>query len=427
MTAPLHFVNARLVDPASGYDGPGALRVEDGRIADIHHGGGLPAAMGHVIDCAGKVLAPGIVDARVFVGEPGARHRESHRSAGLAAAAGGVTTIVAQPDTDPALDDPALVQFTLARAREASLVHVHAMAALTRGLRGAEMTEQQFLLDAGAVALTDADHAVADTKLFLACLKYATSTGALVVHHPQEPSLAAGSCATSGEFASRLGLPSVPALAERIMLARDLAIVEATGARYHADMLSTAAALGPLGRAKQAGRPVSAGVSIHHLTLNELDIADYRSFFKFKPPLRHEDDRGAMVEAVASGLVDIIVSSHLPWDEETKRLPYEAAATGAVGLETFLPACLRLVQGGHLTLLQLFERAALAPARLLGLDAGRLSRGAPADLVLFDPDAPFVLDRHSLRAKSKNTPFDRQRLEGRVIGTWVCGVRVFER
>jgi len=419
-----HLVNARLIDPATGHDGPGAVRIEDGAIADIAFGPSPAPGEGRVVDCAGHVLAPGLVDMRVFVGEPGARHRESHRSAGEAAAAGGVTTLVQQPDTQPPLDEPALMQFTLARARDASPVRVHAMGALTRALAGREMSEQQFLLDAGAVALTDADHPVADAKVFLSCLKYATSTGALVVHHPQEPALSAGACATSGEFASRLGLPSVPALAERMMLARDLALVEASGARYHADMLSTAAALGPLARAKEAGHQVTAGVSIHHLTLNEYDIADYRSFFKLAPPLRPEGDRLAMVDAVACGAVDVIVSSHLPWDEEAKRLPFEAAATGAVGLETFLPACLRLVHGGQLSLPRLFERAALAPARLLGLPSGRLARGAPADLVLVDPDAPFILDRDDLRSKSRNTPFDRQRLQGRVLGTWVGGRRV---
>jgi len=425
VTGPLHLVDARLIDSETGYDGPGALRVENGVIADIVQGAAPEPGEGQVVACAGHALAPGLVDMRVFVGEPGARHRESHRSAGLAAAAGGVTTIVAQPDTNPVLDEPALVQFTLARAREVAAVNVHAMAALTRGLAGAEMTEQQFLLDAGAVALTDADHAVANAKVMLACLKYATSTGALIVHHPQEPALSRGACATSGEFASRLGLPSVPALAERMMLARDLALVEASGARYHADQISTAAALGPLARAREAGLPVTAGVSIHHLTLNEFDIADYRSFFKLAPPLRAEADREAVVAGLAEGVIDVIVSSHLPWDEEAKRLPFEEAATGAVGLETFLPACLRLVHGGQIPLAALFERAALAPARLLGLPCGRLARGAPADLVLFDPDAPFVLDRDALQSKSKNTPFDRQRMQGRVLGTWVAGERVF--
>jgi len=420
-----HLVNARLIDPATGRDAPGALRLRGGVIEDVAWGAFPVPGEGRVVDCGGQALAPGLIDMRVFVGEPGARHRESHRSAGEAAAAGGVTTLVQQPDTTPPLDEAALVQFTLARARQASPVNVHAMGALTRGLAGRDMTEQRFLLDAGAVALTDADHAVADAKVFLSCLRYATSTGALVVHHPQEPALSAGTCATSGEFASRLGLPAVPALAERMMLARDLALVEATGARYHADMLSTEAALGPLSRAREAGLPVTAGVSIHHLTLNEFDIADYRTFFKLAPPLRAETDREAMVAAVASGEVDVIVSSHLPWDEEAKRLPFESAATGAVGLETFLPACLRLVHAGRMTLAALFERASLAPARLLGLPGGRLARGAPADLVLFDPDAPFVLDRDTLHAKSRNTPFDRQRMQGRVRGTWVAGVRVF--
>ncbi|MDT8345112.1 MAG: dihydroorotase [Thermohalobaculum sp.] len=421
----LTFVNARLIDPATGQDGPGALRVAGGLIEDVAFGHAPAPGAGEVIDCAGKVLAPGIVDMRVFVGEPGARHRESYRSAGAAAAAGGVTTFVAQPDTNPPLDDPALVQFALARAREAAPVRVHAMGALTKGLRGTEMTEQQFLLDAGAIALSDADHAIESAKVMRAVMLYATSTGALVVHHPQEPTLSAGACATSGEFASRLGLPSVGPVAERIALARDLMLAQTTGARYHADLVTTATALDALRRAKEAGAGATAGVSIHHLTLNEFDIADYRSFFKFDPPLRAEADRQAAVEAVAAGLIDVIVSSHQPWDEEAKRLPFEEAAAGAVGLETFLPACLRLVHGGALTMARLFRAAALRPSEILGLPTGRLARGAPADLVLFDPNAPFLLDRETLRSKSKNTPFDRHRMEGRVIGTWVAGRRVF--
>jgi dihydroorotase len=425
MAAPLYFANARLIDPATGYDGPGALKVVDGEIAERVEGASPTPSGDTVIDCNGLPLAPGIVDMRVFVGEPGARHRESFRSAGAAAAVGGVTTFVAQPGTEPPLDDAALVQFALARAREVSPVRVHAMGALTRGLKGAEMTEQQFLLDAGAVALTDADHAVADSRIMRACMAYATSLDALIVHHPQEPGLSRGTCATSGEFASRLGLPSVPAIAERMMLERDLALAESTGARYHADMLSTAGALAPLERTRQAGLRATAGVSIHHLTLNEFDVADYRSFFKLAPPLRAEADREAVVTALATGLIDVIVSSHLPWDEEAKRLPFEEAATGAVGLETFLPACLRLVHAGRLSLLRLFEAASLAPSRLLGLPGGRLAKGAPADLILFDPDVPFVLDRTALKSRSKNTPFDRQRMQGKVKGTWVGGTRVF--
>lgn len=422
MTQPLHLLNARLIDPATGYDGPGALRIEDGVIADVIQGAS-PWVPG--LDCQGLPLAPGIIDMRVFVGDPGARHRESYRSAGAAAAAGGVTTIVAQPDTDPPLDDPALVQFVRTRGREDAPVRVETMGALTRGLEGREMTEQQFLLDAGAVALTDADHAVADTKVLRAAMTYSRSTEALIVHHVQEPSLSRGACTTSGEFSSRLGLPSVPAIAERMMLERDLALVESTGARYHADQITTDAALAPLARARDAGLQVTAATSIHHLTLNEFDIADYRTFFRLTPPLRAEADRVAIAEAVASGLIDCVVSGHLPQDEEAKRLPFEEAATGAVGLETFLPAMMRLVHAGQLDLLTLFRAASLNPANLLGLQGGRLAKGAPADLVLFDPDAPFTLDRETLHSRSKNTPFDRALMQGRVRGTWVDGKRVF--
>ncbi len=425
MTQPLHFLNARLIDPADGYDGPGAIRVVDGVINDVVRGQSPAPGQGEVIDCGGHPLAPGIVDMKVFVGEPGARHRESYRSGGAAAAAGGVTTMIAQPDTDPALDDAALVQYALGRAREASPVNVHVMGALTRGVAGQDMTEQGFLLDAGAVALSDGDRAIADAKVMRACMSYATALDALIVHHVQEPSLSNSTCATSGELASRLGLPSVPALAERMMVERDLVLAEATGARYHADQVTTSGALPALSRAKDNGLPVSAGVSFHHLTLNEIDIADYRSFFKLTPPLRAEVDRIAVIEAIASGLIDVIVSSHMPQDEETKRLPFETAASGAVGLETFLPACMALVHEGHFDLPTLFSRIARRPAELLGLPTGRLERGAPADLVLFDPDAPFILNRETLNSRAKNTPFDRRTMQGRVLGTWVNGARVF--
>ncbi len=280
----LHLVNARLIDP-EGYDGPGALRVVDGVIEEVVRGASPAPGEGQVVDCGGLPLAPGIVDMRVFVGEPGARHRKSFRSAGAAAAAGGITTVATQPDTQPPLDDPALVEFVLARARDVTAVRVHVMAALTRGLAGAEMTEQRFLLDAGALALTDADRPVADSRLMRAIMTYARGQGALVVHHCQDPALSKGACATAGEFASRLGLPAAPAVAERIMLERDLALVESTGVRYHADQVTTASALAALRRAKEAGLPVTAATSIHHLTLNEFDIADYRTFFKLTPPL----------------------------------------------------------------------------------------------------------------------------------------------
>ena len=319
------------------------------------------------------------------------------------------------------------LEFVARRAAQDAPVNIHPMAALTKGRQGREMVEIGFLRAAGAVAFTDCDAVVADTRVFARALTYARSLGALVIAHPQDPGLSAGAAATSGKFSSLKGLPAVSPMAERLGIDRDLALVEMTGARYHADNLSAAVTLPALDRAKAAGLDVTAGVNIHHLTLNELDVGDYRTFFKIKPPLRAEDDRMAMVEAVAAGLIDIIASMHTPQDEESKRRPFEEAASGAVGLETLLPAALRLCHAGHLTLPQLFRALSLNPARRLGLASGRLAPGAPADLVLFDPDAPFVLDRFTLQSKSKNTPFDGARLQGRVLKTWVAGQEVYSR
>ena len=414
------FKNARLIDAQAGTDTIGTLAIRDGKIAG-------PTGMddAQIIDCNGKCLAPGIVDIGVKVSEPGERHKESFRSAGLAAAAGGVTTMVTRPDTTPAIDTPETLEFVRRRANEASPVRVLPMAALTRGRQGREMAEIGFLMDAGAVAFTDCDSVVTDTKVLTRCMTYATSLGALIIGHPQEPILSAGAAATSGKFASLKGLPAVSSMAERMGLDRDIAIVEMTKARYHADQITTARALRRLSRARNAGLNITAGVSIHHLTLNELDVGDFRTFFKVKPPLRSEDDRLAAVDAVGTGLIDVISSMHTPQDEESKRLPFAEAASGAVGLETLLPAAMRLVHNGHIDLPTLWRALSLAPSQRLGLDTGRLSAGAPADLVLFDPDAPFVMDRAKLRSKSKNTPFDEARMEGRVLGTWVAGISVF--
>ncbi len=420
------FDNARLIDPDALTDAPGWLLVKDGRIESMGTDTPAPRA-DETVDCNGKCLAPGIVDIGVKVCEPGERHKESYRSAGMAAAAGGVTTIVTRPDTLPAIDTPETLEFVRRRANEAAPVNVLPMAALTKGREGREMTEIGFLMDAGAVAFTDCDHVVRDTKVLSRALTYARSCGALVIAHPQDPALSAGAAVTSGKFASLRGLPAVSAMAERMGLDRDLALVEMTGVRYHADQITTARALPALERAKANGLDVTAGVSIHHLTLNEMDVSDYRTFFKVKPPLRAETDRLAVVEAVASGLIDVISSMHTPQDEESKRRPYEEAASGAVALETLLPAAMRLVHAGHLSLPQLFRALSLGPARRLGLEAGRIAPGAPADLVLFDAHAPFVLDRTKLHSKSRNTPFDEARMQGKVLATYVAGQPVFVR
>ncbi|MBE1285734.1 MAG: amidohydrolase family protein [Rhodobacteraceae bacterium] len=418
------FTNARLIDPEAGTDHQGWLLLRDGRIADKGTAGDEPAA-DEKVDCGGQCLAPGIVDIGIKVCEPGERHKESYKSAGRAAAAGGVTTMITRPDTTPCIDTPEALEFITRRAQADAPVKVLPMAALTKGREGREMTEIGFLMDAGAVAFTDCDHVLTETKVFSRALTYAKSLDALVVAHPQEPGLSKGAAATSGKFASLRGLPAVSPMAERMGLDRDIALLEMTGAKYHADQITTARALPALERAKRNGLDITAGTSIHHLTLNELDVADYRTFFKVKPPLRAEDDRLAVIEAVKSGLIDIISSMHTPQDEESKRLPFEEAAAGAVAMETLLPAALRLYHGEYLDLPTLFRALSLNPANRLGLTSGRLSKGAPADLVLFDPDVPFVLDRFKLHSKSQNTPFDGQRMQGRVLATYVAGNPVY--
>lgn len=412
--------NARLIDPETGTETRGALMIDGGVIGDAAD------APDQTIDCHGQCLAPGIVDIGVKVSEPGERHKESFASAGRAAVAGGITTIVTRPDTDPAIDTPETLEFVERRASIDAAVNVLPMAALTKARAGREMTEIGFLMDAGAVAFTDCDRVITDTKVFSRALTYARSCGALVVGHVQEPGLSSGGAVTSGKFATLRGLSGVSPMAERMGLDRDVALLEMTGAAYHVDQITTARALPALERAKANGLDITAGVGIHHLTLNEMDVADYRTFFKLKPPLRAEEDRLAVVEAVASGLIDIICSMHTPQDEESKRLPYEEAASGAVALETLLPAALRLVHNGYLDMPTLFRALSLNPANRLGLPCGRLTPGAPADLVLFDPDASHRLDRFALKSKSKNTPFDGTILQGRVTATYVGGVNMTE-
>lgn len=416
------FTNARLIDPETLEDRLGWLRVEGGLIAETgegaRHGGR---------DCGGLCLAPGIIDVGVKVGEPGERHKESFRTAAAAALAGGVTTIVTRPDTATPIDTPETLEFLTRRAEEAAPLRVHPMAALTMAREGRQMTEIGFLQDAGAVAFSDGDAVCRDARVLSRCMAYAKGLDALVMTHVQEPSLSDGAVASSGKFAALRGLPSAPAMAERMGLERDLTLAAMTGVKLHADQITTEAALPALRRAKAEGLDVTAGASIHHLTLNELDIGDYRTFFKLKPPLRSEEDRRAVVAALSEGLIDIISSMHTPQDEEEKRRPFEEAASGAVALETLLPAALRLVHAGDLTLPELFRALTINPAQRFGLPGGRLSVGAPADLVLFDPNVPYVLDRATLKSKSKNTPFDMQRMQGQVAATFINGAPVFEK
>jgi dihydroorotase len=334
---------------------------------------------------------------------------------------------VSMPDTNPVLDDPAIVDFVLRRARDTALVRVRPAAALTKGLGGREMTEIGLLAEAGAIAFTDGARSVADAQVMRRALTYARDFGALVIHHVEDPDLVGDGVMNEGELSSRLGLHGIPREAETVMLERDMRLVRLTGGRYHAAMISCADSVEIMRAAKARGLGVTCGVSINNLALNENDIGEYRTFLKLSPPLRHEDDRQAVVAALAEGVIDVVVSDHNPQDVETKRLPFAEAADGAVGLETLLSAGLRLVHAGDITLAGLLRALSTRPAEILGLPGGRLAKGAPADLIAFDPDAPYILDKRQLHSRSKNTPFDEARLDGQVIVTLVGGRVVFDR
>jgi dihydroorotase len=374
-----------------------------------------------VRDCSGLVLAPGLIDLSAFVGEPGAEHRETLRTASEAAAAGGVTTIVTRPDTDPPVDDPAIIDFIKRRARDKAVVNVRPAAALTKGLKGHEMTEFGLLMEAGAVFFTDGPRSVMNAQVMSRALTYARAFDALIVHHLEDVHLRGEGVMNEGEFASRLGLHGVPREAETIMLQRDLTLVARTGGRYHASMISCPESVALIRRAKEAGLAVTCGVSINSLTLNENDVGAYRTFCKLSPPLRTEDERLALVAALAEGVIDVVVSNHDPQDVETKRQPFAEAADGALGLETMLSAGLRLVHAGQVSLPRLIQAMSATPAALIGSQAGRLSVGAPADLILIDTDEPFVVDKMKLKSRSKNSPFDEARLTGRAVMTMVGG------
>ena len=423
----LLFRGARLLDPASGLDARGDLLVEGERIAAI--GGDLSAAArdAETIDAEGLCLAPGLVDMRVQLREPGAEHLELIESGGRAAAAGGVTTMVALPNTEPPVDDVSVVEFLARRAREVRLAKVHTYAAATKGLAGCHLTEMGLLAANGALGFTDGVKAVADALVMRRVLSYARSFDLLVLQHPEEPSLAGAGEVNEGEVATRLGLPGITPAAEIIMVERDLRLVEITGARYHAAHVSTAAAIEAIRQAKARGLPVTCDTAPPYFVLNETAIGDYRTFAKLSPPLRSEWDRRAVIEGLRDGTIDAIASDHAPWDQDLKRLPFSSAAYGIVGLETLLALSLELYHNRHLDLLGVVRLLTLNPAQILRLPVGRLAVGAPADLVLFDPDLDWQICPDDFLSKSKNAPFDDRPVRGLVQRTMVDGRTIFRR
>ncbi|HHY50359.1 MAG TPA: dihydroorotase [Alphaproteobacteria bacterium] len=422
----LVFENARIIDPASGFDAIGALWVENGRIAGLSRGGGHGAPEGAVrIDGRDLVLAPGLVDMRAFTGEPGREYRETLQTAGDAAAAGGVTSFVAMPDTQPVIDDGALIDYLTRRAQATCKVHVLPSAAITRGLRGEEITEFGLLKEAGAVCFTDGRQSIQSSAVLRSAFSYAATFAMPVVHQVRDAALAGDGVMHEGLFATVLGLKGIPVEAETVPLARDLELAALTGVRYHAAQLSSGRAVAMLAAAKATLTNVSAGVSINNLSLNENDIGAYRTFFKLNPPLRSEDDRQALIAGLKAGTIDTIHSDHDPQDTEVKRRPFAEASDGAIGLETLLAAALRLYHSGDVDLLTLLRAMTSRPAELLGIEAGRLKVGAPADLILIDLDYPWQARESDFRSRSRNSAFEGARLAGKVVATYVAGQRVF--
>ena len=421
------FSKAHIVDPSRGIDEVGTVIVEGRKILAAGKAAlnqGVPEGA-TVIDCAGKTVIPGLIDSRVFIGEPGGEHRETIASASVAAAAGGVTSIVMMPDTDPVIDNVALVEFVLRTAKDTASVNIFPAAAITKGLDGREMTEFGLLREAGAVAFTDGRHTIASALVMRRALTYARDFGGVIAHETQDADLASAGVMNEGLYASWLGLAGIPREAESIPLERDLALARLTRGAYHAAKISTAMAANAVSRAKADGANVTAGVAIHNLSLNENDVGEYRTFFRLTPPLRAEEDRLAMIEAIKDGTVDIVVSSHDPQDVDTKRLPFGEAEDGAIGLETMLAAALRLHHGGQVSLMRLIDAMSTRPAEIFGLPAGTLKPGAAADLALVDLHEPWIVSESGLRSRSKNTCFEGARLQGKVLQTMVSGRTVF--
>ena len=401
---PLTITGGRLVLP--GGVRPGAIRCLDGRIAAV--GDVNPAAGDEVVDAAGALVMPGLIDFGVFAIDKPAFHF------------GGITRAALMPDRSPPLDTPSAVRFA-AQSGKPDL-WVHPLAAATVGLEGSQLAELALMRDAGAKAVGTGREWISDSGTMFRLLQYAAMLDLVVVSHAEDGGLAGNAVATVGEMATRLGLPSAPAEAEALAVARDLMLAEMAGARLHLRQVTTRAALDLVRAAKARGVRVTAGVSPAHFMLSDLALQDFRTFARLSPPLRSEADRQAVVAAIGDGTIDVIGSGHDPRGPEDKRLPFADAAPGMAGAETLLALTLTLVRDGIVPIERAFELLARNPARLLGVEAGELREGAEADIALIDPEKPWVVDSARMAASAGNTPFDRQPVEGRVIALWKGGV-----
>lgn len=428
MIKPIVFQQARIIDPSRAIDEIGTVIVENGRITAAGKEAlnqGIPAEA-EVINAQNKAILPGLVDARVFVGEPGNENRETIASASQAAAAGGITSFLMMPDTHPVIDNVALVQFIKRTAQEMSSVNIYPVAAITQGFNGQEITEFGLLKDAGAVAFSEGKKTLQNSSVMRRAMTYARDFDVPLIHETQDKDLTGQGVMNEGLLASWLGLSGIPREAEVISLERDLRLAALTQTRYHAAQISTALSADSLRLSKQRSEKISAGVSINHLSFNENDIGQYQTSFRLMPPLRTEEDRIALIEAIRDGTIDVIVSSHDPQSIDTKHLPFNDAAAGAVGMETLLSATLRFYHDENLSLLRITELLSTTPAKLFGLNAGTLKKGVYADLIMVDLEEPWVVSTQKLYSRSKNTPFKNACFQGRVLQTFVKGKSVFK-
>ena len=423
-----YFINARIIDPSQGIDEIGGLIVDaNGKIKAVGkkvNKENIPTKS-EKIDLKSKVLIPGIVDMKVFVGEPGFEYKENFRSLSNAALSGGVTSVVSMPNTSPAIDNVSMVDFILRRGRDKSGINIFPAATLTRNMEGKLMTEFGLLSKKGIIGFTDATKTIQNSEIMSRIMNYASDLDVLVMQHAEDQELSKGRCISEGEISTRLGLQGIPDIAEKIIIERDLSLLGEYPCRYHISQLSSAKSVEVIKKYKKEGIKFSAGVSINNLSLNENDIGDFKTFMKVSPPLRKEDDRKALIKGIKDGYIDVIVSDHKPEDEESKRLPFAQAAEGSIGIETLLSLALELYHNQSLSLKKVIETITCNPARILKINKGNLKKGSDADLCIFDLNEPWKVDVSKLKSKSKNAAIENRKLQGKVLMTYLKGESVF--
>ena len=422
-------INAHIIDPSQNLDEKGSLIIDEkGKIKSIGKNVKRSDASSNaeVIDIKDNILIPGIVDMKAFVGEPGYEYKENFRTLSNAALAGGVTSIVTMPNTKPLIDNVSMVDFIIRRGRDKSSVNLYPCATLTRELSGNQMTEFGLLSAKGIIGFTDVVKTVQNTETMSKIMNYAADLGVLIMQHAEDLELSKNGCINEGEVSTRLGLEGISYIAEKIILERDLSLLNEFPCRYHVNQISSKESLEVIKQNKEIGKKFTVGVSINNLSLNENDIGDFKTFLKLSPPLRSEDDRIALVNGVKSGLIDVIVSDHTPEDEESKRLPFAQAATGSIGVETLLSLALEMYHNESLPLKRIIETLTMNPAKILKINKGSLKTGNDADICIFDLNKPWVVKADDLKSKSKNTAIEDRKLQGKVIMTFLNGNLVYK-